>query len=249
VARAKRTDRAEARRRYRASLVDEESTDELEDEVDETPSEVARSSGRERLRAASVASATSAPPSRPSITRAFSASFTKLDVRGDLAALPTLLRHRSFLIPLGLLGVIAVAVAITGGTEPITKALATYFLLPPPVAPVFIAGFLAKRASWLQGAILGALSSVVLLAISAGTIQQLLADPAAASTVSVPGVIAYNFVVAVIGGALFAAVAAWYKRFLFLANPNRAARANARANDRQQRRRGSQSRPALARRR
>ena len=246
MARAKRTDRAEARRRYRATLIEDEPTDGLDDDVEEPASEPARASSRDRVRAASTAPT---PPPRPSITRAFSASFTKLDARGDIAALPSLVRHRSFLIPLALLAAVSIALTVTGGNEPIIRALATYFLLPPPVAPVFIAGFMAKRASWLQGAILGGISWLVLLGMSAGTIEQLLADPKAAEGLSVPGLIASNLAISVVGGALFASVAAWYKRFLFLANPARAARANARANDRQQRRRGSQNRPVLARRR
>ena len=44
-----------------------------------------------------------------------------------------------------------------------------------------------------------------------------------------PEVYAFNaFLVAVPGGALFAAAAAWYRRFLNLANPNRGRRPPAR---------------------
>jgi len=247
VARAKRTDRAEARRRYRATLVDEPTTDELEDEVDDAVSETARPSGRDRVRAASAASAAPTSPPRPSIIRAFSSSFKPVDVRGDVRALPSLLRHRAFLIPLALIVAAAVGLVVTGLREPIIYALAQYLLFPPPVAAVFIAGFFAPRASWLLGAVLGAVSTVALLAaVSSPTVQAAVGAAATGDFASTAiTVLGYSM----IGGALFASIAAWYKRFLFLANPARAARANARTNDRQQRRRGSQNRPALARRR
>jgi hypothetical protein len=249
VARAKRTDRAEARRRYRASLVDEALSEDEDAEEDTEleavdPSEERRPSGRERVRAASTAQT---PPARPSIVRAFSSSFTPLDLRGDIAALPRLLLHRSFFIPLGLIVAAAVALTLTGGTEPITFTLSQYLLFPPPVAAVFLAGFLAPRASWLIGAVLGAAATVALVAVLfSPTVQAMAASATAGGEGAFSPLVILSY--SSIGGALFAAVAAWYKRFLFLANPARAARANARQNERQ-RKRGSENRPALARRR
>jgi hypothetical protein len=245
VARAKRTDRAEARRRYRASLGEEEPIEDLDESVDDDPIEAARPSGRDRVRAAS---ATPSPaPQRPSIVRAFSSSFKPVDLRGDLASLPALVRHRSFLIPLALIAAAAVAFGVMGAREPLVYALSQYLLFPPPVAAVFLAGFLAPRASWLLGAVLGAIATGALVAaLSSPALQASVGTPISTDLGVGPLVIlAYSS----IGGALFAAVAAWYKRFLFLANPARAARAGARPNDRQQRRKGSQNRPILARRR
>jgi hypothetical protein len=53
---------------------------------------------------------------------------------------------------------------------------------------------------------------------------------------------------AIVGGAFYAAAAAWYKRFLALASPARAARATGRPKDRP-RKGDSGDRPILARRR
>jgi hypothetical protein len=245
VARAKRTDRAEARRRYRATNVDEPTANEEEEGSPsaEAPSRT-RPGGRERVAAAS---APASPPPRPSITRAFSSSFRPVDLRGDIAALPLLLRHRAFLIPLALIVAATVALIVTGGSEPITLTLSQYLLFPPPVAAVFLAGFLAPRASWLLGALLGIAATIGLEAFLASPgIQAVAAAAANAGGQPVSPIVLFTY--AIVGGALFAAIAAWYKRFLFLANPQRAARQASRASDRQ-RKRGSENRPLLARRR
>jgi hypothetical protein len=247
VARAKRTDRAEARRRYRASQGDEPLyTDEAEDDAAPEPTaDPARPSGRERVRAASTVPA---PPPRPGMRSAFSNSFRPVDVRGDLAALPSLVRNRAFFIPLALIAAVALVVVLTGGKEPISNTFSVYFLAPPPVAPVFLAGFLAPRASWLIGALLGAFAAIVIVIILSLPSMQSLTTTTTGATALDPGVIGYSFFLSTVGGALFASVAAWYKRFLFLANPARAQRAANRPGN-QQRKRNSESRPALARRR
>lgn len=245
MARAKRTNRAEARRRYRAAMGEEPETFDLEDEE---PSDVdAASAGRSRARAAATPSPT--PPARPSVMGAFRAAFRPSDVRGDLAALPGLLRHRSFFIPLAMIVGAAVLIAATGGTEPISRALSPYFLAPPPVAPVFLAGFLAPRASWLLGGLLGIISSLAIIAILSTPAMQQVATGSAAATALAPDVFVYSFFVSTVGGAFYAAAAAWYKRFLALASPSRAARAAAGRPANRSGRGGSDDRPLLARRR
>jgi hypothetical protein len=252
VARAKRTDRAEARRRYRASQGDEPlfADDIAEDDASAEPTAAAvtatpRPSGRERVRSA----ATPAPqPARPGMRAAFSQAFHPVDVRGDLAALPALLRNRSFFIPFALIAAVALVIVLTGGKEAISSTLSVYFLAPPPVAPVFLAGFLAPRASWLIGGVLGAFAALVIVIILSLPSMQALTTSTTGATALEPGVIGYSFFLSIVGGALFASVAAWYKRFLFLANPARAQRAAARPGN-QQRKRNSEPRPALARRR
>lgn len=248
MARAKRTDRAEARRRYRASQGDEPlfADDAAEDDAPaETATAAPRTSSRERVRAASTAPT---PPARPGMRAAFSQAFRPVDVRGDVAALPALVRNRSFFIPLALIAVVALVVVLTAGKEPISNTLSIYFLAPPPIAPVFLAGFLAPRASWLVGGLLGAFAALVIVGILSLPSMQALATSTTGTSALEPGVIGYSFFLSIVGGALFASVAAWYKRFLFLANPARAQRAANRSNA-QQRKRGSESRPALARRR
>jgi hypothetical protein len=177
-------------------------------------------------------------------------AFRPADVRGDVAALPQLLRHRSFLIPFATILVAAAALVVTGGTELVSRMLAPYFLAPPPVAPVFIAGFLAPRASYLIGGLLGIISSiVVILVLSTPGMQQVATGATAATPALTADVLAYSTILATLGGAFYAAAAAWYKRFLALASPSRTVRATGgKPNDRS-RKRDSGDRPMLARRR
>lgn len=255
MARAKRTNRAEARRRYRATLIDEPAF--LEEQGDEADSgaiddRAIPGSRRDRVSAAAPTSSTApARPARPSVTGALKGAFRPTDLRGDIAALPRLLRHRSFLIPLALIvGLLAVVLA-TGARELVSTTLVPYVLAPQPVAPVFLAGFLAPRASYLIGALLGVVSWIALVVlISSPAVVQALAGTTAAPGLS-SEVLAGSLFWAIVGGAFYAAAAAWYKRFLALASPARAARAaraTGRPNDRS-RKRDSGDRPILARRR
>jgi len=250
VARAKRTNRAEARRRYRATLIDdpefleEEGVDADSEAIDDRPT----TPGPRRDRASAAAPTA---PARPNVLGALKAAFRPTDLRGDIGALPQLLRHRSFLIPLALIvGLLAVVLA-TGARELISLTLVPYFLAPQPVAPVFLAGFLAPRASYLIGALLGVVSWIALVVlVSSPAIVQALAGTSAAPGLT-PDILLGSLFWAIVGGAFYAAAAAWYKRFLALASPSRAARAaraTGRPNDRS-RKRDSSDRPILARRR
>lgn len=283
MARAKRTDRAEIRRRYRAQLAAQEAAAEVEP-ADETPQP--GSSGGARSSRATTESAPARPPG--GIVYAFRAAFRPANIREDLAHLPVLLRSRAVLLPLVAIAATAIVFTATRGTELVSTLLAQYFLLPPPIGAIFIAGFFAPRASYLAGAIVG-LAAALGLTIAAATLTpgaigatgqprvspspaiasapaaasaspaaSLLASPsisasasaapsasagasAAASPdaspaasavpspsptpedVSVAQVAAYSFVVSPLTGIFFASAAAWYRRFLKLASPNRAA--------------------------
>jgi hypothetical protein len=247
VARAKRTDRAEARRRYRATLGDDLDPTELDDYAESEPESTADRAPTDRSRA-SAAATPSGPRARPSVMGSFRAAFRPTDVRGDFAALPSLIRHRSFFIPFAMIVAAAAILTVTGGNEPISRSLSPYFLAPPPVAPVFLAGFLAPRASWLIGALLGLIASIAIVAVLSTPAMQQAATGSTGGSVLQPDLLAYSFFVSIVGGAFYAAAAAWYKRFLALANPNRA-RPTGKPGDRTRRRGGSDERPLLARRR
>ena len=146
--RAKRTDRAEARRRYRATL-GEEPVDEVEE-----PS-APPSAGR---------SAPPRPPSageRPGLGYAFRASFHPVNLGEDLRYLPKLLTDRSVWLPILLTIAAGVAFAVTSGSNWLVNLVATYFVAPPALGSVFIGGFLAPRASYLVGLIVGFVAAVV----------------------------------------------------------------------------------------
>jgi hypothetical protein len=233
VARAKRTDRAEARRRYRATLVESDQPVDAEtdaDDAEEAPARPARARS----------TATAGPPPRPSMVGAFRGAFRPLDLRGDVAALPGLLLHRSFFIPLATIVVAAVALIATSGKEPISASLAQYFLYPPPLGPVLIAGFMAPRASWLLGGLLG------IIAILASIIIVSMTGSVVAGTT--PELLAYSAIVSALGGGFYAASAAWYRRFLAMASPSRNPPRPPKPGDRN-RRRDANNRPLLARRR
>jgi hypothetical protein len=245
VARAKRTDRAEARRRYRATLSDATLPDSDDDLAEDSETTQAAPN---RLRSRPSAASTPAAPARPSIGSAFRTSFRPLDVRGDLRALPRLIIHRSVWLPVLLTVASTVFYLVAPGN--IASLLAfQYFVYTPPVAAIFLAGFLAPRASYLTGAIAG-LAGAIAFAISASAaFSQLTAGNTGLPPTALQDAIAASFVGSPIAGLFFGGAAGWYRRFLALANPNRGAgRPGAKPPDRN-RRRDSNNRPILARRR
>ena len=211
MARAKRTDRAEARRRYRAQLV-EERPDEADDAQDDAPAAPAA-----RTRAGTTAPA---PPARPSITYAFRTAFRQANVREDLAYLPTLLvGTKAVWLPV-LLSVASAVALVVGGLNTFTLLFFQYFAYILPVGALFLAGFLAPRASYLAGFIVGAAATVVLaVTLASGILGDELDSEGLGSSIVVNGLITST-----IGGMLVSSAAAWYKRFLNLANPNRGRR-------------------------
>lgn len=257
MARAKRTNRAEARRRHRA-LAAEQATAETPDAT-EGPAQPSSRGPR--------------PPAepRPSGMRyAFRAAFREPNLREDLKHLPQLLRSRAVLLPILVSAGTAVAIAATNGNDVISRLLAQYFLITPPIGSIFIAGFFAPRASYMAGFIVGLGAAIALTAVivatpnlgatgatpgaspsaspgasaAAGAPSSLPASPstsaasasAVASASPSPGASGSGEVPAAnpvliardallespVIGIFAASAAAWYRRFLQLANPNRA---------------------------
>jgi hypothetical protein len=210
VARAKRTssERAAARRRYRAAI--ESETLEADD------STVAPG-------AAGAAPSTSqvATNVRVGIVAALRASVHPLNVREDLAVLPSLITHKALWIPVLVTVASTAAVIATGGKDSLTAILFAYFVQTPAIGGVFLAGFLAPRASWLLGAIVGVVAAIGYVAVLAVVPNTLSPAPGAANLQSVA---ISAFLLSPVMGALFASAAAWYKRFLTLTNPNRGRR-------------------------
>lgn len=232
MARAKQTDRAEARRRYRQATSQEIGADELDVEAAEAAPQAARAQAdvradaradvRADARAAAAQPKREQPPARPGIGYAFRAAYHPARVREDLAALPRLLRHWAFLLPVGMIvggGFIASTYwFFTGGQ------LAAQLLLFPGSGfglPQLVAGFFAPRASYLLGFLVSLVQGVawMIFILRPGS-------PVGALTPDVlQSMMVSSFLAGPLSGMLFAAAAAWYRRFLALSSPRRAAAA------------------------
>jgi len=204
VARAKRTDRAEARRRNRAILA--ESGDiELESTADQGTRSENNSPRAAAPTSRTVPTASAGQAQRPGIMSAFRASFRPLDLRGDLRVLPRLLMSRAFLAPTVASGLAFILFVFE--QNQLTSAFYQYFSWQLPIGALFIGGFFAPRASYLIGAGIAIASVLFQLPLLAGQPAELLVG---------------SLVTAIVYGSLFAAAASWYRRFLGRANPNRA---------------------------
>lgn len=215
MARAKRTHRADARRRYRAADTVEGELDALE------TAELTRAAQR-----TSPFSSTKAPgtPERVGIFDAFRQSIRPMHIRPDVAALPWIALHSKALwLPVLITVASTVAIAAVGAFDIVTGFLFAYFVQTPAIGGVFIAGFLAPRASWLLGVIVGfvgaACYTLLVLVFPSRIVVGPLPDPAIARDIVISA-----FILSPILGAFFASAAAWYRRFLALSNPNRGRR-------------------------
>ena len=217
MARAKQTDRAEARRRYRqANRLEAEVEPNVLDEDD---------------RGTVTAPRAKAPaPERPGITSSFRGAYHPANVREDLALLPQLLRSRAFLGAAALVVAAAVFIAVLPTNSLAGFAFQT-FVLPPAIAPIFVAGFFAPRASYLIGLI------VSLIDVVAYAFLIIVIAPTIGLTTTTPGpdvlsLVGTALLVGPTSGVLFASAAAWYRRFLALSSRSRqqpAGRGKARA--------------------
>lgn len=216
MARAKSTERAEARRRYRAATA----TDPGSDDVEGMTTAPTGSPARRANAVAGARPSASGTTERVGFLDAFRQSIRPVHVRADVAALPWIAVHSKALwVPILITVVSTITTAATGAKDMVTGLLFTYFVVFPAIGGVFIAGFLAPRASWLVGVIVGLVSAVCYVALG---LTHLLPAPfseqfqssAASSTIAA-------FIYSPIMGAFFAAAAAWYRRFLALSSPNR----------------------------
>jgi len=169
VARAKRTDRADARRRYRAAQGETGEVDESADDTPvTTPSRTVTggqaSRGKGRQPAQQPQRPVFAPGERPSFTASFRAAARPWNLREDLAYTPELItRTRAVWLP-GLAaigsGVFFLAVQPLGSNG-IANLLFQLFVLPPTIAGAFLAGILAPRATYIAGGIAALIGALV----------------------------------------------------------------------------------------
>ena len=215
MARAKQTNRADARRRYRQTIA--QSSGELDFDAGEAgpgdarggPAESPASSNRRPAPTAST------PGGRPSLMASFRNAYRPAHYREDLAALPQLVRGRWFLISEALV-VAGFLGAVLLPSSTITLFAFQTLTLPPAMIPIFLVGFTAPRASYLLGFLVG-LTDVVLYSLFIVYI----APPVAGAPIPIGEYLVSGLTVGLPASVLFSAAAAWYKRFLAMSSPRR----------------------------
>jgi hypothetical protein len=214
VARAKQTARSEARRRYRQAST---TTTDGEAELSASTPQPNVLSGKPAPRQTDRPNPATG---RPGFMSAVRGAYHPAHIREDLRALPRLLTHWSFLVSAVLvLGGAAGKLILPNytGTEFAWQLLA---LPGSALAPQLVAGFFAPRGSYLLGLIIG-LEQGVVFTILASSIATQLGTPIPSDQVG--NLLILSFITGPISGTLFAAAAAWYRRFLALSSPRRAA--------------------------
>ncbi len=200
MARAKKTDRAEARRRARGlategTLVTEGAT-----------------------AGAGTPPATGAPARRPGIFSAFRLAVRPVDVRGDLKQIPWLVtRTKAVWLPSAIVAISAIWFASSGGNaREISGLVFNLFVFPPPLAAAFLAGILTDRMSYLAGGIVGVVAAIILsIYMLVGPLVPEYPEAARQQ------LIAYALLISPISGLAIGGFAGFYRRFLRFSNPPR----------------------------
>ena len=215
MARAKQTDRSEARRRYRQAAAAQ--TAEVDDGAELDYGERRPDAPKATARAARTE--TRSPTGRVGFMDAFRQAYKSPRVLEDLRALPSLLRSRAFLAAVGL---IFVGAAVVLAFPNYTGSRFAWELLVFPgsaLAPQLLVGFFAPRASYLLGLIVGLIQGVVFTIFLTQFGSRLGTE---ITQDQVGSLLSVSFISGPFSGALFAAAAAWYRRFLALSSPKRA---------------------------
>ncbi len=229
--RAKMTDRAEARRRYRAYLMAQSDTEGGEtNEVDTAPDQTSRTS-RGRNPQGQASGPALAPGTRVGFFTAMKMAYRTPHYREDLRGIGDLVLHTTAVWPVALVCAIAAALSYSqlagrayDANNPILSITLQFVLSPLPLLPPMVAGFLAPRATWLAGILAAAIAIFFL------TLVYVVARPIIPgfgqiqSSDVLPNTFSW-LTQALPFGALFGALSGWYKRFLGLTsmgNPRRA---------------------------
>ncbi len=166
MARAKRTDRAEARRKYRAYLLAQQEAETGESAGEAGVAGTKPSASRDQRAQASVQ-----PGARLGMFAAARAAARQPHYLDDIRNLPSLILKSNAVWPI-LVGCvvagayIALRIDKNGNTsDPIVPYLAQFLFYPVPLLPPMIAGFLAPRSTWLAGMIAAFLASMTLVAV------------------------------------------------------------------------------------
>lgn len=207
MARAKKTDRSEARRRARALSTD--------------PALATGEPGRGGMTASGALSAGTEAP-RLGFFGAFRAAYRPVTLRSDIAQIPWLItRTPAVWLPCAIMLGMTVWF-LASGSDPgnLSGRLWIVAVNPPPFIFAFLAGILAPRMTYLAGGFVG-LANVLVTAMYAFTVNPpnttLTSDTRATYVL-------YALAISPISGLAVGGAAGWYRRFLRLSNPNRNAR-------------------------
>ena len=227
MARAKRTERAEARRRYRAATGDVAIQDEDALETPDVPAAALPRGYRDR-RPTSSGEAAASSTARPGFLGALRAAAGPADIRGDLRALPSILiRSKAGWVPALIILGTAVALMIpTLAANELVALAGNVILQPPPMIIAFLAGMLAPRAAWLMGGLMGLLAGLAYVAVVTINTDVLMTPLGFTYVVTADQKIAYAqsvLISAPVFGIAVGAFAGFYRRFLNMSAPQRQA--------------------------
>ena len=210
MARAKRTDRAEARRQHRAYLAAQaEAQAAAEPDDGEEPV-------RDRAAAARPArrEVTSGPKpgERVGMVAAARGAFRQPHYVDDLLNIGPLVFRSRAVWPVAAVCVISALVAYprigpqtTIADDPILAITFQFILYPIPLLPPMIAGFLAPRSTWLAGALAAAVSTMTLVVLLVATAYKLEGTTSSITGANVMGITINWLSVALPFGALMGA--------------------------------------------
>lgn len=211
MARSKSTSRAEARRRHRAAQA------------------AARAAASQAEEDDPELDASAAPDAEP----APRTSLIRIpNVREDLLALPGMFRSKPLLWAPIVLMVIAFGVALLPlPSDPTLRGLVQFvlssFLVPTAILPMFLAGVIAPRASYLVGFLVGVLNGILVIAMfTLNPTYQAAVPPSELPTAAL-----WSIVIAALYGLAIGAFASWYRDFLRRSGERRRAALEARARD------------------
>jgi len=224
VARAKRTDRAEARRQYRAYLQEKQETAAAEADDSDGAADVASSRpARSRYQRPQ---AVIKPGGRLGIFAAAKAAYLTPHYLDDIRNVRSLVFHSKAVWPVLVVCVAAGAFGVfrisSGASydDPVLTALFQFVFFPVPLVPPMLAGFLAPRSTWLAGLIAGFISTMTMVGFFAMTTTRI---PGYGGAIygGLLAITVQMLSTSLAFGLMMGALSGWYKRFLRLTSAPR----------------------------
>jgi hypothetical protein len=222
VARAKRTERADARRRYRVAA-DGAPDDAVVDSATIPAAAVPRD---QRDRRPSGTAPGAPPPPNPRFLGSLRAAAGPVDIRGDLRAFPSIVLHsKAALVPGAIIVGTTVAMMIPAlAANQFIVLAGNVILQPPPMIIAFLAGMLAPRAAWLMGGLAGVASGIAYVLVVTVNTDVLMTPLGFTYLVSADQKLAYAqnvLITAPVFGIAVGAFAGFYRRFLSMSAAQR----------------------------